>query len=356
MSTAAERLLERGLSATLAAVRRVRARVLALARRYRDLPTSIQLVRIRAEIARIEPDIARAIQAGILAAWVAAALKPAREIPADTDSIGRADESLQPFHLPSPFQPTDSDILSQSPGSPFLPIYLAPPGDDPARPVRWPAIEAAARDLLSRRVVTPGTFATLAQDAKQAAFTVAGVMTADAIDATRDAVAHDLISGGTLREFRRRVGAALDAAGLSEPQVETTYRTQTGLARSAGLRTVLDHPLVSDEFPYVAWHATHDGRVRPDHLAMETAGIDGTNVFRCDDPELRRVWPPAGYRCRCHIQPLSLEDAAEAGVREARVWLRTGEPPAQPAFVESVPVILPKGWPTASDGRVKAAV
>ena len=327
--TALERLIEHGLAGTMDAVRRVRARVQSLAKRHRGLPSTILLRRIRDEITRDEPDIAESIQGGLLAAWVSAASKPAKEVP-------RQEEPPEEVEF-GPSRP----ILSP----------LEPEGQE----TRWPALEAGANDLLARQVVMPDVFATLATDAKNAAFTVARVMRDDTIEAVRDAVARDVLEGGTLRQFRQTVGDALDAAGLSEPQVEALYRTHTGLARASGVLAVLDHPLVAPEFPYTAWHATRDSRVRPDHLAMETAGIQGTNVYRSDDPLFRRVWAPAGWNCRCHVQLLSLEDAAAAGIHEARQWLRTGEPPASPAFVDSVPIVLPADWPVP-DGRIRAAV
>lgn len=337
--TAAERIVERGLAGTVDAVRRARRRVELMAKRYRNLSLFDRLAKIRAELLRTEPDIARAIEAGILAAWISAAQRPARELPVADDD-------------PSP---TGAILPPTPPGPPFGPLALADPGDDPDHPIRWPVIEAAARDLLSRRAVTSEDFAALADDARKAAFSIAGDLRANVVEAVKDAVTADVLQGGTLRSFRANIGEALDAAGMSDAQIETTYRTQTGLARTAGLVKVLDHPDIAPEFPYIAWHATHDSRTRPDHLAMETAGIDGTNVYRCDDPKFRRVMAPAGFNCRCFCQPMSIEDAAAKGVREARVWLRTGEPPANPAWVDAVPVVLPKDWPSPT-GRVQPVV
>jgi uncharacterized protein with gpF-like domain len=42
----------------------------------------------------------------------------------------------------------------------------------------------------------------------------------------------------------------------------------------------------------LAYYATHDARVRDDHLAMETLGLDGTNIYRADDPIWREYLPP----------------------------------------------------------------
>jgi hypothetical protein len=48
--------------------------------------------------------------------------------------------------------------------------------------------------------------------------------------------------------------------------------------------------------------------------------------------------------CRCLLIPRTIEDAADAGVKEAKLWLRTGTPPARPAFTTRLPFALPKGW------------
>ncbi len=126
-------------------------------------------------------------------------------------------------------------------------------------------------------------------------------------------------------------------------------------AAGAGQRAVLDHPLVADEFPYLLWSATHDTRVRPEHLKMEWWGPGECAVYRRDDPMWDTLWPPASYNCRCHATPLSLEDAVSHGSHEAREWLRTGRPPITPAWAaRPYPITPPPGWPTG--GRVGAVV
>lgn len=117
-------------------------------------------------------------------------------------------------------------------------------------------------------------------------------------------------------------------------------------AYSTGLIEVLNHPLVADEFPYLAYHAVHDSRVRPEHLALERHGLNGTNIYRRDDPIWERFTPPWDYQCRCAIIPMTIEDAARAGVHEAQEWLRTGLPPSTPEWVTPPPFSPPEGWNT----------
>jgi SPP1 gp7 family putative phage head morphogenesis protein len=156
----------------------------------------------------------------------------------------------------------------------------------------------------------------------------------------------DVETGGTLRAFQRRVRAEVGDA-LSPARIESVYRTQIMQAYSVGQRAVLSNPLITDEFPYLLWTATHDGRTRPEHLRMETWGQNGTAVYRADDPMFEMLYPPAGYNCRCHVIPLSLEDAARHGSREAQRWLRTGVPPASPLFARKpYPITDPPDWAT----------
>jgi SPP1 gp7 family putative phage head morphogenesis protein len=255
----------------------------------------------------------------------------------------RAAQSVAP--TPSPqVEGTDQP----PPFSPDGPTWTATPSGDPD--VRLPVIEAAVRDLQARRVLTEPEVRALEQDARRGAFTVARIASEETIERVRQAVEDATATGVTLREFRQAVDEAVQTGPLGPAHVETVFRTNIMQAYSAGLLDVLDTPLVGDEFPYLEYVAVHDSRARPEHLAMERHGLDGTNVYRKDDPVIRRFMPPWGYNCRCAIIPATVEDAARAGVREAREWLRTGRPPAQPQFVQPPPFDLPPGWQGA--GRI----
>lgn len=298
--------------AALVAVRRARARVAAYARRNPYLSGAELVAKLRAELGSAEPALVAAVEKGILGAWLAGARGPAREVP-----------------------PPDGPPETAAP-------------DDPEPVVRFPAIEAGVRDLMRKNLVTPDEYLELAEDAREAAFTVARVVSSEAVGAVRDAVARDLVSGGGLRDFSEAVGPMLEATGLADHQIEAVYRTQTGLARAAGMRAVLDHPLVADEFPFVCYSATHDGRTRPEHAELERLGIQRTNCYYASDPVIRKYWAPWGFQCRCVMIPTTIEDAAARGIYEAREWLRTGVAPAEPTYVADPGFALPKGWPDRS--------
>ena len=83
---------------------------------------------------------------------------------------------------------------------------------------------------------------------------------------------------------------------------------------------------------YQAYVPIHDARTRETHLALGKLGLDGTGVFRRDDPFWDRFTPPWDYNCRCGTNLLTIEAAARMGVQEAKEWLRSGRPPAEPEY------------------------
>lgn len=238
---------------------------------------------------------------------------------------------------------------------PIVPKIDPPPPTTPSSPVvgmdqppqiRFPAIDAATDWLSRRRLVTEQEFKELDAQSQSAAFTIARLKTVDAVQAIRDTVQDVVRVGVTLPEFQEAVKSTVQNV-FSPVQVETLFRTHVGLAQAAGQRAIIEHPVVIDEFPYLLWSATHDDRTRPDHLAMEHHGQNGTAVYRRDDPIWETLWPPAGWNCRCNVIPLSVEDAARHGSREAARWLRTGTPPLVPQWSERpYPITVPIGWPS----------
>lgn len=313
-----------------AARRRVSAALARLSRADRWLAPNLA----RAELLRLEPLLARALTDAQLLEYLEAARRIAEGTVPEADATGTTEPADAPAEPPA----RESDP------------------DEPAPLVRYPQIERAAADLMARNVMLPGDFDKLTEEAKRNAFTVVRATTLDAVERVREAVRRDLEEGGTRADFGERVEAALGSGALADHEIDTLYRTQTARAAAAGQRAVLDDPMVQDEFPYLLWSATHDGRVEPDHLAMEKAGLNGTAVYRADDPIFNTHFPPIRWNCRCVVIALSVADAAEYGCAEAKRWLETGEPPAQPEFVGEVPAQIPPGWVPVARGGIGAAV
>lgn len=312
---------------------------------------------ILADMLPVESLLARTLRDGQLLAWLEGGTEllkalPEAKAPSPPGEAGDlpASSFTSEKRLRIPY--------ATRPPLPPAPLFPDRPGDPPA-PVRLPAIEKAARYLQNRLAYTPEEFAQLDDDAREVGFTVAKAVSLDAVEKVQAALAEDVAQGGTLRIFRARIREVIDESALSEAKVETLYRTHVSRAYSAGQLDVHDHPLVASQFPYVLYSATHDARVRPDHLAMEHLGMlltDGSRgpVYRADDPVLRAHWPPWAWNCRCVCIFLSLADAASYGVREAIEWLRTGIPPANPEFVPDPGFSLPNGW--VSVGRLRPII
>lgn len=228
-----------------------------------------------------------------------------------------------------PEPPADDWAVATSPGEP-----------EPV--VTFPAIAEGARRLQAKRVLTRPQFDALADAARQDAFTVARVQEEDALVAVQTALAESVGQGRTMREFADDL--TLQGIALPPAHMENVFRTNIQSAYSQGMEAVCAHPQVADAFPYRAYDAIHDARTEPTHLAMETSGIQGTNVYRADDPVWKKFQPPWRYQCRCAWTPLSIEDAARKGIREAVAWQATGVPPANPARVPMPPFEPPPGW------------
>lgn len=255
---------------------------------------------------------------------------------------------------------SDALLLSWLRGAAMASANMPPPEEPPpgwemplpdGPGVRLPAIEASVKHLAALRLMDQASFHRLEEDARRGAFTVARIASEDAMERIRAAVMEDVRDGGTLRQFRQRVEDALGASMLDPRHLEVVYRVNVAKAQTAGLMESLAHPLIHDEFPYLAYHATHDARARDDHLAMESLGLNGTNIYRRDDPVWRVFLPPWDFNCRCMVTPMTVKEAARAGVKEAQAWLDSGEPPGEPQHVKAPPFAPSPGWAAAQPGH-----
>ena len=113
------------------------------------------------------------------------------------------------------------------------------------------------------------------------------------------------------------------------------FNQEQWISGQANAKTMQDS-IVAACFPYFRWCPVGDGRTSDEHVGLEEMGLDGTNIFRCDDPTFAR-WFAArreGLRpCRCSTIPVTIEKAADEGIREARRWRETDKPPSTPVWV-----------------------
>lgn len=196
----------------------------------------------------------------------------------------------------------------------------------------FPSLDEAVDRLIGKGVVTKEVYDFVDDHVKQQSFTVAGLASEDSINRVRIALVEQIHSGGTLKAFKQQVHAALGASQLGPRHLETVFRTNVQSAFADGQETMHAHPIIRSVFPYARYDAIHDGRVRDTHLALETLGLNGTNVYRADDPMWNFFCPPWDFSCRCSKTFLTIKQAAKAGVVEAMRWDRTGEPPENPEW------------------------
>lgn len=119
-------------------------------------------------------------------------------------------------------------------------------------------------------------------------------------------------AGESAKEWQAR---AEKVPGLAENQVETIGRTFGHRGFHDGLITILNDPVVQEEFPYLQYVATKDPRTRESHAA-----IDG-RVAHKDSPLAREFNTRIQeWNCRCSLIPLSREDAVAEGIDDDTGW------------------------------------
>jgi predicted RNA-binding Zn-ribbon protein involved in translation (DUF1610 family) len=150
--------------------------------------------------------------------------------------------------------------------------------------------------------------------------------------------------------------AEADKLDAEKEAKERQERREYTRQKALELMKTLDHPGVSGGIPYLQFSAVADDRTPKTHLALERLGLNGTGVYRRDDPFWLKFMPPLTDFCRCTVIPLTIRMAAEAGVKEAQEWLRSNHPPAQPEWVKLPPfdprLDLEDEWPE-EDARLE---
>lgn len=159
-------------------------------------------------------------------------------------------------------------------------------------------------------------------EAHARAFTVAGVLKAEALQDIRDAMDRALAGGATFDEFKRGLRAKLKTQGwwgvptdpatgevvggraMTPHRLRTVFQTNTQSAYMAGrYKAQLEN---ADQRPYWQYVAILDSRTRPRHRSLNG------RIFRYDDPAWDVIYPPNGYNCRCRVRALS-DDEFQAG-------------------------------------------
>ena len=187
--------------------------------------------------------------------------------------------------------------------------------------IEFPGIDNQIRELIARKVVTPSEFKHLSKKAKKKAYTIINESSKQTITTLRDAIVESLEKGDTIGDFRKSVEDVVDKSKYGPSKLEMIYRAHVTQAAAAGQEKLVSNPIVKSIFPYARYTAIDDGRVRDNHLALETLGLNGTNIYRADDPMWEKFTPPWEWNCRCDKTMLTARQAARAGVVEAQRML-----------------------------------
>lgn len=205
--------------------------------------------------------------------------------------------------------------------------------------VEFPAAKASAEALVRKKVYTPQKFRELSDEARANAFTVSAQITQHSRETIRDRLGEMIEEGADRQQFMEE----FKTLPLSEAHLEQVFRNNVRSAFSEGMEDVLDEPAVGEAFVYRLYNAIDDDRVRKNHLALETLGIQGTNVYHKDDPVWKTFRPPWSWLCRCDWTAISIRQAAQLGIKSAQTALANETTP-EPDFVKMPPFQPPPLW------------
>ena len=150
--------------------------------------------------------------------------------------------------------------------------------------------------------------------------------------------AETTLEGTSLDKFSAKIQERMGKSPIGPGHLENVYRTNLQAAFRDGQASVMANPVVAAVFPYIEYIHVGDARTRDTHRQLGSLGLDGTGVYRRDDPFWNLFTPPWGYQCRCGTNNLTVEAAARKGVKEAERWLETGIAPTNPEHrLEAIP-------------------
>lgn len=161
---------------------------------------------------------------------------------------------------------------------------------------------AAVRFLRSLKPTPRETFDTMTEEARQSAFTVSRLTKLEAIQSVLDTLAQAAESGMTLAEFSDQ----MEPLGLTEPHVETIYRTNLQSSFGRGRFEQLVDPTISSAIWGWRYKTVGDERVREEH-----AVLNGLTFATGAHDE---VFPPWGFNCRCGSEVITTREARLEGI------------------------------------------
>lgn len=170
----------------------------------------------------------------------------------------------------------------------------------------WPVINNAISWLRGQSILTPRQIEKLRSDV-QVQTADGAAMWAKSLDGQiSEAIIKSQLSGETSLAWQNRIQQIVT---VSRSEAEAIARTYVHRSMNEGLNEILEDPYVAEEFPYVAYEATGDGRSRASHVAMSGKVAKRGSALHAEMQRLHNEW-----NCRCTIIPLSEDEAKARGI------------------------------------------
>lgn len=171
-------------------------------------------------------------------------------------------------------------------------------------------MEEAQAFWLDKIKLRPKDFAALGSEAKTRAFAVSGIAKGDELDTVYAALQKSLDEGISFEKFKQECGDIFSRRGWTGKRawrVDNIFRTNIQTAYNVGRYRQMQR--VKDRRPYWRYSAVNDSRTRPAHRAMHG------KIFPADDPFWDQWYPPNGFRCRCSVNSVAIDDLEANGWR-----------------------------------------
>lgn len=188
----------------------------------------------------------------------------------------------------------------------------------------------ALRKRGENKVITD-RYDAISGEAHAKAFTVAKVSQLDLLDDIFKAIEDFKSSGKSVKEFKEGLIPLLQKKGwwgkhqIKDPETGALKTIQLGsesrlnLILRTNIRVAQQQARFKQQMkasgsrPYLIYYQQDRPSKRKSH-----AKLDG-KIFRADDPEIHRIYPPNGYECNCKMRSLSERQLKNMGGKVERV-------------------------------------
>ncbi len=169
----------------------------------------------------------------------------------------------------------------------------------------FPFLDDALAFLRDKAVLSGREYAKLSQVEKLRVIGSSTIASQRAAAQLRQLLAESLKAGEDERQFRKRIE---DEISLRRSDANRILRTTTKQAYLDGMTNTMEKPHIVSAFPFVMYVATHDGRTRDTHRAMDGKIAQVGSDLYLEFLELQR-----DFNCRCSLIQLTVKQAIQRG-------------------------------------------